>query len=202
MTATIETRMPTDDEPFVDIGEWNGTRAIGGYIEAGRLYLFEYRNGMFGIATHPPGTITQEDLVKLTVAPHAPLEKWEVAVKNYSENEGTLAGLISAGILQPPHRWIPSGWVMLPVCQLPKFAHLAGFNVNTPRPTKVEPTEAGGTRLTLANEGERDHYISYFWPSRYGTHVPGEYVVSDRNGNRLGTICVFGDTVTFYPPAR
>lgn len=46
------------------------------------------------------------------------LEENEVAVKNYSENAGILDLLIEEEIVWPPHRFIPSGYVIIPVCLL------------------------------------------------------------------------------------
>lgn len=42
----------------------------------------------------------------------------EVAIKNYSENEGILETLIDAGIVEKPHRLVSSGFVNIPVCRL------------------------------------------------------------------------------------
>lgn len=41
----------------------------------------------------------------------------EVAIKHYSENEGMLDVLLAAGIVAPPHRVIPTGFVAVPVCR-------------------------------------------------------------------------------------
>ena len=46
------------------------------------------------------------------------LKENEVAIKNYSENEGILAVLIREGIIQPPHRYVNSGFVKIPICEL------------------------------------------------------------------------------------
>jgi len=46
------------------------------------------------------------------------LGKNEVAVKNYSENEGMLKCLLIAGIVSEPHRHVQSGYVVVPVCKL------------------------------------------------------------------------------------
>jgi hypothetical protein len=52
----------------------------------------------------------------------AALEPDEVAVKNYSENVGTLDALVSAGIVAPPHRHFQDvdggSHVVFPVCRL------------------------------------------------------------------------------------
>lgn len=46
------------------------------------------------------------------------LKKDEVAIKDYSENEGMLRALMSAGIVYPPHKTIISGFAILPIVRL------------------------------------------------------------------------------------
>lgn len=46
------------------------------------------------------------------------LQENEVAIKNYSENEGILDVLVDEGIVKPPHRHIKSGFVIIPICEL------------------------------------------------------------------------------------
>lgn len=46
------------------------------------------------------------------------LKEDEVAVKNYSENEGMLDFLVENGIVHPPHKMEQSGFVTVPVCKL------------------------------------------------------------------------------------
>ncbi len=46
------------------------------------------------------------------------LKENEVAIKNYSENEGILPTLIAEGIVKIPHRYVHSGFVKIPVCEL------------------------------------------------------------------------------------
>lgn len=46
------------------------------------------------------------------------LKSGEVAIKDYSENEGMLATMINHGIVHPPHRHVASGFVTIPVCKL------------------------------------------------------------------------------------
>jgi hypothetical protein len=41
----------------------------------------------------------------------------EVAIKDWGENEGMLEALVTARVVQPPHRWIGSGYVEIPVCR-------------------------------------------------------------------------------------
>lgn len=42
----------------------------------------------------------------------------EVAIKNYAENAGILQTLVGIGVINPPHRKIPSGFVSLDVCNM------------------------------------------------------------------------------------
>jgi hypothetical protein len=42
----------------------------------------------------------------------------EVAIKNYSENEGILDVLIKAGVISKPDRIINNGCVDIPICRL------------------------------------------------------------------------------------
>jgi hypothetical protein len=46
------------------------------------------------------------------------LAKDEVAIKNYSENEGVLSLLVKEGVVLAPHRYELSGYVKIPVCKL------------------------------------------------------------------------------------
>lgn len=48
------------------------------------------------------------------------LEEDEIAIKDYSENTGIYEALLEADIITPAHRFIPSGYVILPVCYLRK----------------------------------------------------------------------------------
>lgn len=42
----------------------------------------------------------------------------EVVIKDYSENEGMLDALVSAGVIGKPVRWVNSGHAICPVCKL------------------------------------------------------------------------------------
>ena len=46
------------------------------------------------------------------------LDENEVAIKNYSENEGLLDVAIDAGWVDPPHRTVAVGYVDVPVCKI------------------------------------------------------------------------------------
>lgn len=77
----------------------------------------EYTNGRTAIElvikkTGEPMTVASVNL------PYHHLESDEIAIKNYSENEGVLKALIAANIITQPVRFIATGFVQIPVCKL------------------------------------------------------------------------------------
>lgn len=56
--------------------------------------------------------------VATKVVPGVSLENDEVIIKSYSENEGMLSALASAGVVEPTGKTIPSGFVELDICKL------------------------------------------------------------------------------------
>lgn len=51
--------------------------------------------------------------------PEIPLKPRELVIKDYSENQGMLAALLAAGLIEPPHRHIKlSPFVTAPICNL------------------------------------------------------------------------------------
>jgi hypothetical protein len=80
------------------------------------LQFATYTNGQTAIKL-----IDTEDgcpFATATVSVDDQLLEDEVAIKNYSENEGILDSLINAGIIEKPHEFINSGFVTIPVCKL------------------------------------------------------------------------------------
>lgn len=59
-----------------------------------------------------------EPFMTASVSVEAELEADEVAIKNYSENEGILDELIKNGVVSKPHKVINSGFVTIPICKL------------------------------------------------------------------------------------
>jgi hypothetical protein len=53
-----------------------------------------------------------------TVAIEEDLPEGEIAIKDYSENEGVLNFLISEGIVSDPLRHFSSGFVKIPICKI------------------------------------------------------------------------------------
>ena len=69
------------------------------------IKLIDEEDGMpFAVAT----VCVEDDLVKEN----------EVAIKDYSENEGMLESLINAGMVEEPHAFVQSGFVKIPICKL------------------------------------------------------------------------------------
>ena len=62
--------------------------------------------------------------------PDMDLETNQVAVKNYSENEGMLDALLKAEIVQEPLRFVRSGSTVIPICNLTKPASVLAGEVS------------------------------------------------------------------------
>lgn len=67
-------------------------------------------------------TLVDYDNYPIAVAtvniPEENLDYNEVAIKNWSENEGILKTLINAGIINKPHRQVDVGFVKADICYL------------------------------------------------------------------------------------
>ena len=50
--------------------------------------------------------------------PYIPLEKNEVGIKDYSENEGMLKALVNAGVVKDTGKYVLTGFVRIPICKL------------------------------------------------------------------------------------
>lgn len=50
--------------------------------------------------------------------PETILEPDEIAIKDYSENEGMVDWLVAQQLVAPPHRHVHSGYVLVPICRL------------------------------------------------------------------------------------
>lgn len=75
-----------------------------------------YCNGQNAILLHDAND--GEPYAVASVAIDEPLQPDEVAIKNYSENEGILDTLLSARIVSKPHRFVSSGFVQIPICKM------------------------------------------------------------------------------------
>jgi hypothetical protein len=81
------------------------------------LVFGQYRNGQRAIEM-----IDEADGAPYAVATVALVEEQlsadEVAIKNWSENEGVLESLIENEIVSAPIRYVSSGFVQVPICKL------------------------------------------------------------------------------------
>ena len=78
----------------------------------------QYQNGQTAIRL-----IDQYDFSPIctaTVAINEVLDQDEVAIKDYSENEGVLQSLIAAKVVSEPIRFRNQGFVRIPICKLLK----------------------------------------------------------------------------------
>jgi hypothetical protein len=73
--------------------------------------------GRFPSPPHWPVLLCDDLRISVNLA-ECPVSDDEVAIRDYSECEGTLAVLVAAGIVAPPHRHVQSGYVQIPICRL------------------------------------------------------------------------------------
>ena len=77
----------------------------------------QYSNERIAIQLTEVGT--NEPILTATVnLPQVELKQDEIAIKNYSENEGIAEVLYKAGIISLPLRYVQSGFVQIPICNL------------------------------------------------------------------------------------
>jgi hypothetical protein len=78
--------------------------------------LLEYPNGRTALQLNAEDG---EPVATATVnVPHYPLGKGEVLIKDYAENEGILASLSDAGIIEPTGETVRLGFAKAHVCRL------------------------------------------------------------------------------------
>ncbi len=83
------------------------------------LVLGQYNNGRTAIQLK--SSIDGSPVAVATInVPDVYLEKDEVIIKDYSENEGMLDTLVSHGIVEPTGRRVKSGFIECEVCKLVK----------------------------------------------------------------------------------
>ena len=80
------------------------------------VYVERYKNnGRIAIELIDPddGEIIAVATINI---PQVDLQKNEVIIKNYSENEGMYQALLKAGVIGPAKYYVESGFVTCPVC--------------------------------------------------------------------------------------
>jgi hypothetical protein len=88
-----------------NLGTWD-VYVDTGYYSNGRLAV-----SLLETDTHEPVMVATVNL------PDADLAEDEVAIKNWSENEGVLRFLIDNDLVHPPHRKINTGFVQAEICK-------------------------------------------------------------------------------------
>ena len=103
---TFEQLFENESQHTVRFKRWTGV------IEKG-----QYGNGRIALSLED--TKKGETILVATInVPEEKIEKDEVIIKDYSENEGILDILIHAGIISKPVRIIETGMITAPVCKL------------------------------------------------------------------------------------
>lgn len=74
-----------------------------------------YSNGRIAIELVENGEPVAVATVNL---PNENLEADEIAIKDYSENEGMLRALLYGGVVTTPIRFVNIGFVKIPICKL------------------------------------------------------------------------------------
>lgn len=79
-------------------------------LEVGR-----YGNGQLGVQM-----LDNQGLpyTTVTVAIMSPIDHTELAIKDYSENQGMLEWMMKEGIVSAPVRYYESGFVRIPICPI------------------------------------------------------------------------------------
>lgn len=75
-----------------------------------------------------------------------PVPAGYIAIKDYSENEGILAWLIENEIVLQPKQYIPSGYVMIPICKI--LVHYPGELVEITNNACGKPVHACWAKVT------------------------------------------------------
>jgi len=82
-----------------------------------RIDFRKYSNGRTAIVLVDPSDGEQVAVATVNI-PELPLNKDFVIIKDYTENEGMLDALISAGVVGQPLMMVETGYVKCPVCHL------------------------------------------------------------------------------------
>lgn len=85
-----------------------------------RIEYVKYKMGGTCIIVKTPKPSEQGDVYCYLTTWIPGLEKDEVAVKDYSENEGMLNWAIENKLVEPPHRFQRSGFINIPICKILK----------------------------------------------------------------------------------
>jgi hypothetical protein len=137
LKTTVEFETPYEWYPY------NCAVEVGRYPNGNiRLQLYNH-DGLIGTATNQ--------------SPEH-LGPGEIAVENYGENEGMLSTFIGAGLIEPPHRSIESGYFTIPICRPKRGASRS--NQTKPACGQIHCGSTGSGSTTAATaEGYRSRNI-------------------------------------------
>ena len=88
-----------------------------GQYENCSFRIGKYRDGGLALSVDQHMDGYAEPLLTVTVNLAEPIPEGCIAVKDYSENEGVLDCLQELGIVTEVVSWVPSGYVMIPICR-------------------------------------------------------------------------------------
>ena len=77
----------------------------------------QYGNGRTAIVLNDANDHSRIAVASVNM-PETELEKNEICIKDYSENEGMLKALIDVGIVKDTGKRVESGFVTIPICEL------------------------------------------------------------------------------------
>jgi hypothetical protein len=82
------------------------------FVQRGNVYLVMYTNNdRIGLVDNEGTPLTRN-------ITDEPMGKTEVAVRDYSECEGVLNALVDSKIVSKPKRFVRSGFVDFPICEV------------------------------------------------------------------------------------
>jgi hypothetical protein len=87
-------------------------------------YTIDIKMSRYSNGQHRMEFIDSEDGLPVLVASSSideSLESDQIAIKDYSENEGVLKFLMEKGIVSSPLKYFNSGFVRIPLCKLEKL---------------------------------------------------------------------------------
>ncbi len=107
-----ETEDTADTPPVTPVGR----RTVQWYGQECEVQFSKYcASDRLALLFQPPGEPPHIVSVNLT---QEPMTQNEMAVKTWDDDGEGLGIAIAAGILRPPHRFVQSGFVQVPICKL------------------------------------------------------------------------------------
>jgi len=109
---------PIRIEQRVKFHEWNCIVEFSHYLNNNRISIALYNADPIKEDGYTAEPGTELILIASTNLVDEVILEDEVAIKNYSENDGIMFVLIHAKIISPAIRHVPSGHANIPICKL------------------------------------------------------------------------------------